>query len=305
MVRAGLLSFFFLVPLGYAAAVYPAAAAWASCVLAVLMNGMYAPLAALLYNKTSLADIFLQILYFSLMAIGFTWLMAGPRRIRAVYRFCAAAVLGTLVLLFITFGVSSEFAALIHSQAEMLSSLYISSSGADVVKRSVLETTLTPEIIALTLRALVLRGGALVSVFFMFVINRQLSLAGVWIFKKRRPRQFLPGFHVPVNAIWVLSLSLAGIVLSRFARALIPEITAWNALVLCAILYLAQGMGILFFVLGQKSMPPLPRLLVQALIVMAVISPGINTIALGLLMLLGIAENWLPLRTPPKQESIR
>jgi len=33
---------------------------------------------------------------------------------------------------------------------------------------------------------------------------------------------------------------------------------------------------------------------------MAILSPGINMIAVSAILLLGIAENWLPLRAPKK-----
>jgi hypothetical protein len=303
MARSGFLSFLFLVPLGWAAAVYSSAAAWAACAAALLVNCVTA-LVFSLYAKTGMPESLLQTLYFSVMALGITWIMAGARRIRTAYRFCSAAAAGGLVLLCITFGTNSEFTAALSSQAELLSSLYIASSGADAVKRSFLEKALTPDMVIRTLRLIALRGGALVSAFFMFFVNRQLAIGGAWLFKKRRPPQNLLGFHVPSGAIWVLSLSLAAILLSRFARREIPEIIAWNILVLCGILFLAQGAGIVLFVLGRRALPALPRLALQVLIIVVILSPGINTAALGALVLLGIAENWLPLRAAPKQENI-
>jgi hypothetical protein len=45
-------------------------------------------------------------------------------------------------------------------------------------------------------------------------------------------------------------------------------------------------------------MPPLKRLFLNILVVALVFSPGVNAAALGVLTLLGIAENWVPFRAP-------
>jgi hypothetical protein len=239
------------------------------------------------------------------MALGFTWIMAegtnrAVPRIRTMYRFIVAALVGASMFLLIAYVSrnSTGFAALIRSQAELLSSVYISSSGADAARRSFLERILTPEKVMEAINVVALRGGALAAAFFMLFINRQAALSLAWIFRRRRCGQSLSGFHVPANAIWVLSLSLAIILLSKIIKAEILEIAAWNILVLCAILFLAQGGGIAVFSLTRRPMPPMLRFLCNILIIVVILSPGINTAVLGLLILLGIAENWLPLRAP-------
>jgi hypothetical protein len=227
--------------------------------------------------------------------------MAGgwtTARIRTLWRFIIAAVAGSLVFLLVAFagGEKSAFSAILSAQAETLSSLYISASGADAVQRSYLERQLTPERIASLLTGAALRGGALASAFFLLFISRQIALFGAWLFRKRRPAQSLLSFHAPASVIWVLSLSLAGILLARLAKAQVPEIGAWNVLTLCVILYLAQGAGIIHFTLVRRPMPPALRFLLNILIIVLIVSPGLNTLALAGLALLGIAENWLPLR---------
>jgi hypothetical protein len=217
-----------------------------------------------------------------------------------MYRFIAASILGALTFLLIGYGArnSEGFASVIRSQAEALSSLYINTSGADAARRSFLESQLTPEKVMEAITAVALRGGALASAFVIFFINRQTARSLAWIFRRRRSAQNLSAFHVPASAIWVLSLSLAGILLCRIVKMAIPEIAAWNILVICAILFLAQGGGIALFTLTTRPMQPMLRLACNILIVVVIFSPGINTAALGLLILLGIAENWLPLRAP-------
>jgi hypothetical protein len=305
LMRTGFLSFLFLAPLGFSAAAYNPAAAWLAFVLAAILNGALS-LGFSLYYHTGAVGFGLDTLYFTVLALGFTWIMAGGTngngrffpRIRTMYRFIAGSVAGAAALLIIGYVTTSSagFAALVQSQAEMLSSAYISSSGADAARRSFLEHFLTPDNVMEAVTFIALRGGALASVFFLFFINRQASLGLAWIFRRRRPARSLSNFHVPANAIWGLSLSLAAILLGKIAKAAIPEIIAWNVLAVCVILFLAQGGGIALYTLGRR--PPLMRLLCNVLIIVVVFSPGINALALGLLILLGIAENWLPLRAP-------
>jgi hypothetical protein len=307
LMRSGFVSFLFLVPLGYSAAACNPATAWLALVSAVVINGVFS-LGLSLYYQTGADGLRLDLLYDTVMALGFTWIMAGGTkaafpRIRTLYRFISAAVTGAAIFLFIahTTRAGDGFAALIRAQAEWLSAAYVESSGADAARRSFLERVLTPEKITEVITAVALRGGALVSVFFMFFVNRQIALSITRIFRRRRSAQSISGFHVPGKTIWVLSLSLAAVLLSRIMQMTIPEIAAWNILALCAILFLAQGLGIALYTLTRRPMPPLVRLLCNILIIVMIFSPGINTAALGFLILLGIAENWLPLRAAGKQ----
>jgi hypothetical protein len=94
----------------------------------------------------------------------------------------------------------------------------------------------------------------------------------------------------------VFSAGLALVLLSRIFKTAVIETAAWNILVICAMIYLAQGAGIVFFILARRKIPPVSRFLVNLLAVVIFLSPGINAFALAVLILLGIAENWLPLR---------
>jgi uncharacterized protein YybS (DUF2232 family) len=106
----------------------------------------------------------------------------------------------------------------------------------------------------------------------------------------------LRGFHLPVSVIWILSFSILAVVLTEIAGLSVPGIAAWNMLVICGLMYMAQGAGIVLYFLARRG--PLMRLAMNILIIVMIFSPGINAFALGILVLLGIAENWLPLRAP-------
>jgi hypothetical protein len=301
LMRSGFLSFLFLVPLGFSAVASGPATAWLAFLSAALINGVLA-IGTSLHYGTGGGGLVADLLYYTVMALGFTWIMAGGffPRVRTMYRFSIAAIAGALAFLcIVSLTKNSEgFTGFLRAQAEWLSSVYISASGADAARRSALEHLLTPEKIMETVTAIALRGGGLVSAFFLLFVNRQVALGLVRIVRRRTEGRSLSAFHVPANTIWVLSISLAAVLLTSIVKAAIPEIIAWNIVVLCAILFLAQGAGIAFYALTRRPLPPFMRLLCTILIVVMLFSPGINMAALGLLLLLGIAENWLPLRAP-------
>ena len=105
-------------------------------------------------------------------------------------------------------------------------------------------------------------------------------------------------FRAAPALIWVLSSSLLLVVLSRVARLVVPEIILWNILVLCIILYFAQGLGILQFFLSRPSVPVFLRFFLTVLLIILIFSPAVNAVLLIGIVLLGIAENWAPFRAP-------
>jgi uncharacterized protein YybS (DUF2232 family) len=90
--------------------------------------------------------------------------------------------------------------------------------------------------------------------------------------------------------------------LTRISGLEIPEIILWNILVLCTIMYLAQGLGILQFFLSRPSISPFLKLVFLVLILILFFSPFLNMILLVGLVLLGIAENWVPFRVPKEND---
>jgi hypothetical protein len=175
---------------------------------------------------------------------------------------------------------------------------------------------LTADAILETLVVVALRGALMLSFMVFFFVNRQLAIVFARLFRRVRPQESLESplppasrggptssgglaaFRTPSGCIWALSLALLIILLGRQLGIAPLEIAAWNVLVVCAMLYLAQGGGIALYFLSRLALPPLMRLLVNVLICILVFSPGINAVLLVGLILLGIAENWAPFRAP-------
>jgi hypothetical protein len=317
LMRAGFFTFFFLVPLGFCAVVFGPVAAWLGAVFAVLGNGVWSAGFSMRYG--GLMNVGMDMLYFTVLVVGFTWIMAGNTifpsmpRVRTVFRFAVASAAGALVFFIVIFSLGNNEGAFtaFRSQIEAVVSSYIAASGADAAQQAFLEQTLTADRIIDVFLMIILRGGALFSAFVLFFFNRQMAFVLARLRRRKNNslqgrRQGisgdLVGFYVPRKAIWVLTLCLPVILLCRTASLELVEITAWNFLVMCAIMFFAQGGGIILFYLARRPMSTIMRLLCGVLIVCVIFSPGINVLAVGMLVLLGIAENWLSLRVK-KQEA--
>ena len=321
LMRAGFFTFFFLVPLGFCAAAFGPAPAWIGFIIAALGNCVLSLGYSLRYGAGQ-AGAHLDILYFTVFALGFTWIMAGNPplyrlappgqtpalpRVRTVFRFTAASAAGALALIVMAYAVSGDegFSAYIRSQIEAISSAYISSLGTDAAQRAYLERALTTDKIIEAFYSIVLRGGALASAFFLFFASRQAAFLLARIFRRLRGYSSdLTGFHVPRQSIWVLSLCLPVILAFRVTAFKIGEIAAWNLLVICAIMFLAQGGGIVLFTLTRRPLPGFMRLLFSFMLVLLLFSPGVNAAVMGALIILGIAENWLPLRVIKQNQPV-
>ena len=268
--RTGLLTLLYLVPLGYSAIAGGSflftffAAASVNLVINVIVN----------FSSSGNADMWLNIFYLTALIFMFTWI-AGGKKTRTAYRIiissCAAAIIFLLMVnriddLFFTF--SMEIAE------EILPGL---------VTAEMLETA----------KSILYRGGALVSMIFLFFINRHIAVSIVWLIKRQKSDRGLKTFYAPSEAIWVFSGSLATILLAGLFGIEIFEIIAWNVFVVCVIIFMTQGFGILQHLLAKRS--PAFRTGSIILLVILFFSPMIVITVLALLVL-GIIEIWRPLR---------
>jgi hypothetical protein len=309
MVRVGLFSMLFLVPLGFSAVVYGAYVAWAAFAVAALGNLVLVAVLSLM-GGLGLTWVGFEALYFGLNAAGFTWVMAGNPpwafgrplpQVRTLYRFVVASAAGTVMLLatsrLLWDGGLSDLVPMI----EPLVSAYIdSASGGDAVMRSSMELALNPERLVEMVASVVFRGGALISAVLLLFFSRQAAFVVARLFR-RKPGD-LTGFFAPRRTLLILTVSLPAVLLAGSLSMATPEIVAWNVLVMCVVVFLAQGAGIVLFNLARRPLSILVKVLLGLLFAIVVFSPGLNLFALGVLLVLGIVENWLPMRRP-KQDS--
>jgi hypothetical protein len=316
MLKSGFLSFFFLVPLGFVAYSWHYRVAWLAFLFTLLGN-VFLTIAYARGSAVPLGAAGWDIFYYAVMIFIFTWIIAAPpflqARIPEPVRLITGSCLGSLLFSFLLYrNIDSQiFLEYVKYIVNSLVSVY-QSSGADVVQKAMLDT-LTPEYVMEKIMAFMLRGGSLVSCVLLFFVCCQISLILARLFFRLIGKNFqetifsktrlkgvnsLAAFHVKPVVIWVFSFSLLLVVLTRTIKFEIPEIILWNILVICSILYLAQGLGIMQFFLVRPSLSPFLRLFIIIAFVFVLFSPLLNAFLLGALALLGIAENWLPLRVP-------
>jgi uncharacterized protein YybS (DUF2232 family) len=294
---------FFLAPLGFAAAGYNARAGWAAFLFAAAGNSLVS-LGVAVSGFLPSGGVVRDSLYFIVTASSFLWILAPPRgssrfaRLPGIARFAAGSFVSTLLVLGVFFQILEDeaFYGYVKNQLETIKSLYLS-SGADVVQNALLES-LTADFILRVVKMMLERGGALASCVFLFFVNRQISLALAGFFRGRNRGGGVRSFHVPAFLIWVLSASLLLVLVCRTAGLEYAEILVWNILTFCGILYFAQGLGIVHYFLTGPAVPPFRRMLVLTVLIILLFSVGINAIILGLIILLGIAENWVSFRKP-------
>ncbi|MCL2214575.1 MAG: hypothetical protein FWC06_05120 [Treponema sp.] len=269
--RTGVLTFIYLVPLGYAVIASGSflytflAAALANIVILIISNNL---------SSGNPSNMWMDILYLTVLFLMYTWVVGG-KNIRTAYRIIVASATGAAFFLFTVYRMDSVFFLIFTEAANELF--------PGIVSMEMMETV----------RSIIFRGGALVSMLFLFFVNRQLAISVVWLIKKQRIGRGLTGFFAPFSAIWVFSGALATIIMAGIFRIEILEILAWNVFIICAIIYLAQGAGILMYLLAQRSSAF--RLCSIILLIVLLFSP-LTIIIIAALLLLGIMENWRPFR---------
>jgi hypothetical protein len=289
--------------MGFTAALWNTGTAWVSVLAAVASHtaiGMGFSLVVPLAPR----DFVLDTLYFAFMVSAFVWIIRPPERgpgflrIRAAWRLTLSAAAGVFlfVVIAVSAGEDSGFTAFARAQSELLSSLFIDASGSDAARRSLVEQYFSPQRIRELMISLILRGGGLSSCMIVFYISRFIALFLAGLIRRDRVWPGLREFRVSPWLIWAFSLALGTVIFARLVKWQAPEIVAWNVLALCALMYLAQGAGIVRHFLTRRPISPGLRLFVNIAVIFAVLSPGLNGLLFGALILLGVAEHWAPLR---------
>jgi hypothetical protein len=299
------LSLFFLVPLSFIAYNYNVKTLW-TAVLAGIFGNSISSLGLNLLIGGGAGALTWDFFFFSVMALLFAWVLVPPYKAGGILavggtaRLIAASIAGSAFFLGTLFLMreDSAFYLYLKSQAELVRSYYITSAGADVVQQSLLEEYLKPDKIIAIMKGIALRGGGIVFCVLFFFVSRQLGLFITRVFRHRMPGKSLADFYTPFGLVWVLSVSLLLVVGASFFTISIVEIGGWNILIVCIILYLAQGWGIMQHLFTRSRLPPFMRMLLHVLFIFLIFSPGINAVSLGALALLGIAENWASFRAP-------
>ena len=310
LAKSGFLFILFMTPLGFLVYRYGKAAGWTGFLLVIIVNAVLLTITAA-RNDLPITLAKWDFLNFLILSLLFLWITAPldafSKKISGIARFISASIAGAFIFTILLFMAMAGESFRQYMEAWV--NLLASGSNSSAVHSALLEG-LTVETMIEGVKAILLRGGSLVICFFIFFINRQISAAFARMFSARvsgdkakisisqSRLNTLSVFKVNPRIIWVLSFSLLLVVVTRNFALEIPEIVLWNILVFCAILYFAQGLGILQFFLTKPSTSNLVKLIAGILIIVIFFSPVVNAVLFGVLTLLGIAENWIPLRKP-------
>ncbi|MDR2607998.1 MAG: hypothetical protein LBC57_06355, partial [Treponema sp.] len=179
--RSGLLSFLFLVPLGFTALTSNPQTAWAAAMAMAVFNGFLTVFFMLFSSPAagtgSLGIIGLDILVIALSSASFLWIMippaTGPLRLKTPYRIIIGSILSFLVFLLILFGFSGgeTFNLFIESQTEALLKIYTAQPGNAAAEG--MERFLNSGRLAGIIRSIILRGGGFASCLCLLALSRE------------------------------------------------------------------------------------------------------------------------------------
>ena len=299
LVRSGLLTPLFLIPLGVLARRANKKTTIITAALMVILNAGFS-LVVSRFDGAALGIYLADTLYVSALVIVFlVFLIPGIvdehfYSIRATYRIILASLIGTLCVLpalRITLN-DSSFIALVNQQADAVASMLRESLSGDVVQQSLIEQGVNAQAILDVMKSVALRGGLLVThVLFLG--------ASAAIIRLYSPHQWsVSRFHVDFQLIWILSGMLLAILAGYMFNLQAIEILGWNGALITLLLYFLQGLGIVWYGFEHPRISRGTRFLLRTLLLFVLISPGINAIILAGITLLGIAENWVSFRKP-------
>lgn len=297
LMGSGLLSPFYLLPFGVVAYRFSPKVSWISWGVASLLHLALGIKGGFPLSIGSTA-FYWELLYFGILSVSFVVMVLPGMSVRTLYRFLGGALISSVVflgLLQVSSGKGEQ--SLIQQVVQEVLRLYEETATIDgeaSLGESLVEKK---EEIATFIWYLLLYGGALVGHLILVSVNYFLAR---FFDRSSSPKGavFIGRFTVPPGFIWLLSLSLLLLVLGAFFNVSILQIVGGNGIVVGGFVYLVQGMGILVYLSSHPAFPGFLRTLGTVLFLVALFIPGINVIPLGICIILGIAETWVPLRVP-------
>jgi len=248
--------------------------------------------------------------YFLVLVSSFSWAAyhndESERRFfsRLSWRFVFAAIGSSLVLfpIILIARRDQSLVAFFNIQAAAIADAFKAGAGSDVVQRSLMEKEMTVESIAKTFSLVISRGAVIGHLIFFGVSWRIAFVIASFRLPSLRTRHFFMFFRNDAFLVWVLIFTLIGVMSTKMIGNEIFVAVVWNLLLLCVFLYVIQGMAIVAYNLSRPGVPVMLRPLVVFLAALIIFRPGINAAAAVALAIVGVAENWLPLRVPINNE---
>jgi hypothetical protein len=302
MERSVVLAPLFLVPI-ILAALAGAAPGTLAAAAAIAVNA--ALLAAGTMAAGADASLWLaDLLYFCALVGAAAWIAAPARpgaiRLpRTAYRLIFGGLAAGLAILPAYWAARADSALweAVRGQAQAMIEALKAGVGDDVVQQSLLDNFVSVDSIVAMVEAVALRGAVLVGhIVFLYAAWRCALFAAAFRRPELRGRGSLRRFRIDPAFVWVASVSGAALLAGLVLKLTVLEIVAWNGLALSWLVYAAQGIGVLQHWIYRPGTPRMVAPLATILILTLLLQNGINAIVALAFAVVGVAENWLPLR---------
>ncbi|MDR0556781.1 MAG: YybS family protein [Treponema sp.] len=292
----GVFSLFFLAPLGVFAYGDSTKRAWIACASAAIGNAIVflASLIVFYDNQTVDWGVFAwKCGSVGLVLVFWTWITSPPPQTRVFSTANRIIASGAVVFILFLLDVFRDYSGFLRQIENSVKNAldFMAESGITGVDLDAIDVR---EVVSVTI-SFILNGAGLAVMMLFFAVNRQVSVLFARLGKPVKASR-LADYYVESWLVWLLIFALVGAALFRRAGIPAMEAIAWNATTVCLFLYTAQGLGIVSYYASKTARSPIARLFQVLLAVFIIISPAINLFACGGMLVLGIAENWAPLR---------
>lgn len=193
--------------------------------------------------------------------------------------------------------------ALLESEGRSMIEQSIALLEVDTVQFSLLNDQLTWENLVRSTLFVASHGGLLVGSFLVLAATVRLSS----LFASRslpglRYRGLALFFKPPAFMVWILSVSLACLLLSDVLTLPLLAIPAANAAILVALIYAYAGFGVFQWAMMRFSLPRILQVILTFIVFMLLMNMRIAPFVIGAYALLGVVETWLPIRAAVNRE---
>ncbi len=190
---------------------------------------------------------------------------------------------------------NNEIVSLLKDQIVYVADMFSKGAGsADSFDNAVLLKELQPERIVVTTAKLILRNYVF-AYFIMLTVSWYLADAVLRRMDKR-PGFKLVNFRVPEILLWVLLISLVGVLADLLVELSWIGYLMWNSTFIMVLIYGIHGIGLIGYLLGRYKVTRNGRRFFMIIAVAVLLVPGINLVILIGVPVLGISEHWIRYR---------
>ena len=220
--------------------------------------------------------------------------LSGYRRL---YRLLAATAAGMLVFIpvFLLLKSNQVFTEAVSAQINAIAGMF-SPEGTGSYESEVMKTYLGEEGLVGYMKNFYRRS---VGAFYFLLLLVSSRAADILMFRfGRRDAMRLIDFKVPSTLLWPTLLAAVAVLVEMFGLFRLGYFSSlvWNAGLILVFIYGLQGLAIIRSLFIKYRLPHGLRLMIEFVIIMILVMPGINYIVIIGLPVLGISETWINLR---------